>query len=552
LLTGLDVAAASGFLPGFDAQALARAHAATRGSPAMLGLLASLCRDGEPPERAVQQLESSPSLEVMVRRVWQRLDEPSRELLAALSVHRGSAPADTFSGQHTLLMALQTRDLVRHDGGGGVALPTYVRDFVLAAVPAELRPALHVRAARSYEERAQFTAAAWHYIQAREPAMAVWVWHAHRAAETAQGRAVTARNVFSDVSMEELPAPRDRQAFALLRAEWARAAGEPDAGLAALDAVSWPATHPQMAYTQQLRGQLHEMRGEVERAVEAFRKGLRQLTETPAQREAELRASLAYARYRQGELQQAHLHAIEAQVRAQGFRGFVEWHMGNAGEATRELGEAVVLARKHPVSPSVLQAALVQAGVQLWQTGRAAEAQTVLAEALALANRTGDALGAQYLRLNLAAAALTAGNPGLALEHASVGLAMGETMRHAYLIAGNSINAAEAELALGRVDAAYAHAMRALNQEEGSTMPGALTVLGRIQLARSTVGDAVRSLQLASTIAEGNVDRFGQAHALFWLARACQQLNPPDEMAANSAAEQAQALFTSLGIVPPA
>ena len=549
VLRGLEAPEARRLLEAHSAHGLEEAEfdrllASTRGSPALLRLFAALVGAGEPVASALRQTQASPTLEVMVRRVWQRLSEPERELLARVSVHRGRAPLDAYS-DHPAYAVLLTREMIRPDGSGGLSVPTFAREFVYANVAPDIRAALHIDAARIYEQRADFTAAAWHYLAGREPALAVWTWFRHRESETRHGRAAAARAIFVDVALADLPLAEDRRALALLRAGWMRDAGEADDALRALDAAVWPAGHPAAGFAHLLRGQLHETRGQIDQALAELRLGMGEFERARERDAARVSASIGFVHLRERDMAAARQAAIEAQVQAQSFRGFVETQAANFAEAREQLEAALALAGRHAVRPAVMREALSRLGTLCWQQGDAGRALELLGRALGLATAAGDTLSAVYLRINLSAAALTLGRPEVALAHARDGLTIALPMRHGYLIAGLSVNAAEACLALGEVDEAERHARLAGAQEEAHAQPYALTVLGRAMLARGDQAGAAATLIEAVALAEAAQDRFALAHALHWLARA----QTGAEAVTTDA--RAQGLFAVLGVKPP-
>ena len=549
VLRGLEAPEARRLLEAHSAHGLEEAEfdrllASTRGSPALLRLFAALVGAGEPVASALRQTQASPTLEVMVRRVWQRLSEPERELLARVSVHRGRAPLDAYS-DHPAYAVLLTREMIRPDGSGGLSVPTFAREFVYANVAPDIRAALHIDAARIYEQRADFTAAAWHYLAGREPALAVWTWFRHRESETRHGRAAAARAIFVDVALADLPLAEDRRALALLRAGWMRDAGEADDALRALDAAVWPAGHSAAGFAHLLRGQLHETRGQIDQALAELRLGMGEFERARERDAARVSASIGFVHLRERDMAAARQAAIEAQVQAQSFRGFVETQAANFAEAREQLEAALALAGRHAVRPAVMREALSRLGTLCWQQGDAGRALELLGRALGLATAAGDTLSAVYLRINLSAAALTLGRPEVALAHARDGLTIALPMRHGYLIAGLSVNAAEACLALGEVDEAERHARLAGAQEEAHAQPYALTVLGRAMLARGDQAGAAATLIEAVALAEAAQDRFALAHALHWLARA----QTGAEAVTTDA--RAQGLFAVLGVKPP-
>ena len=312
-----------------------------------------------------------------------------------------------------------------------------------------------------------------------------------------------------------------------------------------MDSAAWPAGHPASGFAHLLRGQLHETRGQIEQALAELRLGMREFERARERDAARLSASIGFVHLRERDMAAARQAAIEAQVQAQSFRGFVETQAANFAEAREQLEAALALAGRHAVRPAVMREALSRLGTLCWQQGDAGRALELLGRALGLATAAGDTLSAVYLRINLSAAALTLGRPEVALAHARDGLTIALPMRHGYLIAGLSVNAAEACLALGEVDEAERHARLAGAQEEAHAQPYALTVLGRAMLARGDQAGAAATLIEAVALAEAAQDRFALAHALHWLARA------QGGDAAAATASRAQALFAELGVKAP-
>lgn len=526
-------------VPTLDAEPLARLREGARGSPALLRLFAALVAAGEPIESALRQMLAAPTLEIMVRRVWRRLPDEERTLLARICVHPGRAPADVYAADPAYARLI-ARELLRPDGAGGVSVPTFARDFVHAMVPVDVRAGLHLQAAREQEQRLDFTAAAWHYLAGREPAMAVWTWWRHRDAETHQGRGAAARAIFADVAEADLPQADDRRALALLRAGWHRALGDTEEGLAALDAAPWPSGHPATGSARLLRGQLLETRGRIDAALSELRQSLREFATTRERDAARAQTAIGFVHLRERELDQARRAALDAHVQALSFRGFVETQAGQFEPAQALLEQALDLARAGQANPALMREALSRLGTLCWQRGQTARARDLLGQALTLATEMGDTLSGLYLRINLAAAALTDGDAATALAQSRAGLAVAEPMGHAYLIAGLSVNAAEACLALGDPAEAERLARTALAQEETAPLPYALTALGRAQLAQRDP-QAAHTLGEAVARAEAIEDRFARAHALHWRARAGDAASEP----------LAAAAFAALGVPRP-
>ncbi len=123
-LAGLELPAVGQMLEQADIQLaggdLARLQDYTRGNPRLLELFITLHRSGECLEPVLRGIPAAPSLEFMLNRVWQRLDESEQALLMSLAVFRRPAPCDAWP--QTDLNKLVNRRLVQTDERGGVEI----------------------------------------------------------------------------------------------------------------------------------------------------------------------------------------------------------------------------------------------------------------------------------------------------------------------------------------------------------------------------------------------------------------------------------------------
>jgi tetratricopeptide (TPR) repeat protein len=521
-LNGLTLEASRALLTAFGVDGLsetgmAQMHRATGGNPMLLRLLATLQTSGDSVATLLRRLATSPSVDALLARVWQRLNDDERALWCAIAVCRTPAPVDAFD--RAALTPLLARGLVTEDARGGVfALPP-IRAFLADAAPADIWTAAHADAAGCFAMRGRVTPAAYHLIEAGLPERAVFLWFNGRERETRNGLSRSAQTMFASVNSDTLQSAEAQRALALLRAEWARLQGRADEGLAVLTARTWPVSHPLAGYAARLRGQLHELRGQLPAASAAFEEALRHSQRHDPREQVRAWTALGYAHYRVREMRHARASALQAQIEALDFRGWIETELGDFDTAERVLRDGLTLAAQMADDARKLTAGLHdRLGKVLWQTGRVDEAVTHITRAIETYAGLGDAITPLYLRMNLSAAFVARGDAERALAEIAHSLPLAQSMGHSYLIAGLTLNAAEARFQLGQHDAAEHLAMQSLQQEETPVRPYALTVLGMVQRARHKFDASRDMLQQAIQTALDIEDRFAETSALRELA----------------------------------
>ena len=540
LLTSLGVTTMS-------AQTAQQVLEATQGNPLLLNLFATLYATSEPTAVLLRRLAQQPNVAVLLERLWQRLGDDERALWCSVAVCRQLAPRDAWRDEEQALQMLVQRGFVREQDVHAIYVLPPVREFVLARANDELLVATHANAAKLFECRAQFTTAAYHYVQAHMPEQAIWLWFKHRELETGKGLAQSAQTIFADVAVSELRDEEAQRALSLLRAEWRKLAGQAEAGLEELRAVRWPQGHSQFGYVQRLRGNLQEMRGQLAQAVAAYREGLQATPTQKTQERIRMWTALGYAHFRQREMHEVRNAALQAHIEVLDFRGFVETEMGNYAEAERTLREGLVLAERVQLESQKWVAGLHdRLGQVLWQVGRSEEAIRHLHIAFRIYESLGDSITPLYMRMKLSAAYIMAGEFGKALDEAQRGLRIAEPVHHAYLIAGLSLNAAEANFYLGQLDEAERYAAQCMSQEEAAVQPYAFTVLGMIQRARAQIPSSQTTLRTAIANAQGIEDPYAEACAWRELGRTLRVA--ANALEAQTAFNEAMRLFERMGL----
>lgn len=552
VLAGLSEAEIAALLTGeevtdLSSHELTQLRSETRGNPALIKLFITLTRAGERPAEVLTQLAGAVSIEALLNRIWRRMDEDERALLMALSVFRSPAPSDAWWHQQAALLKLMARELVQADALGGLSVAPAVRDFVQRRLPAEVKTRLHLAAAEIREAHGEYTAAAYHYIQGRQPALAVWVWFNHRDLETERGHAPAARELFRTIAADDLDHDADRRALTILRAEQLLLAGAAEEAEEELHSLRWPSTHRMTPYAFQLEGDALQLQSRLEQSLEKYRASLSAFSAIPFGQIVRLHTKTGYIyALRLRDLDEARREASQALWKAHNFKGLTEEEAGNYAAAHSHYEAALAATNEienNQAAQSEIHSHLGHLNMRL---GKAADAIRHLEIALRLDEKLGQPVKMLYDQFNLSSAYIVAGRHEEALRQARATLDLAESLRHAFLITGLTASAAEACFHLNQMDEAEQYALRSLREEEEVHRPYALTTLGWVQHAREQWSLAERTLLSAVQSAQDTQDRYAEAPA--WKSLGALYRDQGRRAEASDAYERAQRLFEALNL----
>ena len=543
----------------YQAEDAARLHFYTGGNPRLLTLclalyLSGLDATGETLDQVLNQLPRTPALSPLWSRLKRRLPKMARRLMYALSVFRNPAPADVWTHPNladddpatamtTILPDLISRRLVQQDHSGGLSLLPALRQIIYDELAIEVREQLHQQAAQIRLERAEYTAATYHFWRADQPDLAVQLWYRHQETEMSRGQATSALAIFEQISQKRLAKPQVRQ-LALLRAQLYQWAGQPQKVIENLALTKWPKDEADSADAALFWGRALQVQGRPASAIEKFEAGI----ETVHQLQRKLSRLYFYrsqTHLHQRSMQAARQDAMLAQVHAETAQGNVQEHLG-----------AYALAQSH------YQRALMTAQEANYTLGRADShhnlgnlagrqkqielAQTHFQQATALYEHLGNRYTGACVRSNLGAALILAGQFAEALEPIRKAYQFFQAMQNPYWTALNATNLAEAYVELGQPDQAEQFAQIVLQQEEPHLHPYALFTLGRVQKERDDLVEAELYFTQAQQIAEMNEDVYLLAFAWQALAELYHQQEQYD--LAQSAAQRALSLFKKIDL----
>lgn len=158
--------------------------------------------------------------------------------------------------------------------------------------------------------------------------------------------------------------------------------------------------------------------------------------------------------------------------------------------------------------------------------------------------KVGDIVRAERTRSNLAAMYLHTGRYERAVVEAEAALGFFERLKQPHWVALNAVNAAEAHLCLGELEAAEGMAWRALREEEAGLRSYALYTLAQVARERGQAGEAERYGREAVNAARETEDKWAEAPAWRALGQALRAKG--DEAGALEAFDAAIRLYADM------
>ena len=518
----------------------------TGGNPRILHLCVALHDGSQSLTQLMQRLPQVPSLRALLARLRQRLSPAERGLLAQLAVFRSPAPRDAWPEAEEALATLQQRQLVQEDRAGGVALLPVIRDLLVEDwhwLSTEQRERCHLSAATIRAVRGEYTAAAYHFVQAGEENTAVQLWYPHRQQEIQRGQASAALMLFEQLSPKRLD-DDEREALTLLRAELYRLTGQPEEGLAVLTAITWHNDSEIAAQAHLLRGAFRNALGYPQQAAESLQQG-KEMTQRLLRQLVRFRYQQTQHHLQQREMTEAWHEARLVQYEAEHLQGIVREEQGNYDEAYLHYQRALALAKSVQFETGVAQINR-ELAVILGRQARVEEAVPHAEEAIRYFARIGDRMGQEMVRNALAVAYIQAGQFAQAIETAEPSLPFFEGAGMPFWTAVTAANLAEAYYEVGNLTQAQAMAHKVLHTEEAHAYPYAQFTLGLVAEAEDELDTAAAHFTESRDQAHSNDDLYMAAYA--WRALGNVLLKQGQAEAGQNALQEACRQFKELGL----
>lgn len=534
---------------------LTRLYQDTQGNPRLLELFVAFvfslqrAQAGETTQTAIAaalaNFPHTPSLELLLQRIWRHLNPSEQYLLEFLAVFRNPIPRMAWAdeAQQEAITQLLTWRLVQVDTVANIqllpALRTAIYQTLLADGEKEL---LHQEAAELRIQYGQFTAAAYHYTAGGKTADAVNLLYAYKPQVLDQGQAEAALTVLLQMSVAELDR-ETQERVVLLRAELQKLLGQYDPARRSLQSIYWSIPFLS-AQRWRLDADIAELRGEVSQAEQAYQTGLETIEKLLSE-SAYFHRGLGYLYTNAVEFERAQHEVLRLRHDAANLEGVIHEMRGNLPEAEAAYRAALELAQVTRYAYGEANTQNNLGRVYGWR-GQQANAEAQLLAAIEFFRNTGRLNKLASATYNLALARRLAKAYRAALLPAEEALHLFIQLDETYGRAVAYGLLAEIYLGLGDLVQAEQYARQVIDEEHTSSRPDGLRTLGEVYVRQAKLAEAEPLLRESLALAQTNEDRILEAYALrslseLYTARA-------DLPTAEEALAQAQQIFRELGL----
>ncbi|MEM7532853.1 MAG: tetratricopeptide repeat protein [Chloroflexota bacterium] len=550
-------------------------HAYTQGNPRLLELIIDLQQSGVSTDDLLANLPTVPSVEFLLERVCKRLPPAEMQALLFFSVFRRPVSlthflrqnvqakgqtGKTMTGKTTTgkttntkhpfeidihpvtLTRLHERHLLQSDQQGRYSLLTIYRTILYQYLLPEQKQALHLNAAHVRQNEAQYTAAAYHYVQAEQTADAIDLWYTYMNQEINQGQSSSAYTLFSQVQLDHLDAGKQEK-LALIRSKLQTFAGKLDDARAELAQIIWRT--PTLKLERQIQdGRIANTEGDQYRAIEAYQSGLAIAKEWHLGRVSILHKEMGWSYMRENMLNEAWHEAQIAECEALNFKGLIRFKLGGYDEAQTYYEQALQLAETLDYQEGIAKTCLNLGGLWVYHQHDVDQTIAYLQRAADRYKFIGKMSESVMPQLNLATVFNLAGRPLEAIEVAIEVLNLQTIQQTNALMNVMALQIlAEAYLGSGDLDEAEKFAGQVIHHEDSALNYEALRTLGTIRLRQ---GDAQEAESHIVSSLEQIQEPFGEAYSQRALAEVYQAQERVEEAVA--AFDKAIRIFTELGL----
>ena len=516
---------------------------ATGGLPRLLELVIALVRDGDDLDEIVR-LHLRADARPLFNRLWRRLDRPERELLIALSVFRSAIPAGAWPAHAAAMRSLCDRRLAQLTDAGEVLPLPFFRRLVYEELRPEQRETTHAGAARLRTARGEFTAAAYHYVQAGDPESAVAVWYPNRELEIERGQAGAALDVFTALSARRM-SRRGGAQLKVIQNQLYALTGMFRQVVDNMAGFEWEIGDAHTVIAHHQSGDAHRTLGNHDIALADFERATEGMA---AMIDISVKSFIGrgFIHLAEGDMTAALAEVRRARIQAGAFEGYLHMAAGHYQVAEAIYKEALLLAESdRDADPAVIQIHQYM-GYLLGSRGDIAAAERHYGVAIEYYKRRNDLVRLEGARADLGGVYLNARQFDRFIPPAERALAFFEGIAYEQRVNQLTADLAEAYLETGRIDEAATYANRVLQMEVPRHRPYALYTLGLVHQRRGRPDLAAVAFADGIRTARANGDRFIEAylHRLDGRLR----VEQGDVATGRVALEEAIGLFAAMGV----
>lgn len=497
-----------------SANALETVYRQTQGNPRLLELYLALVQDGVDIDTFAFRRASA--IKPLFHRLWKRLSQDEKIVLASLSVFRSYAPLDEWDNAPGY-QNLQRRQLLKQDVQGGVALLPLFRELVYEELEPGQQLSFHHQAALIRARRGQYTAAAYHFVNADAVETAVALWFAQQETEIVTGNAGAAYTIFIPLKTSGLPQKTAKQ-LKVIQNRLHLLNAEAEDVLANMDSYSWHLEDELSSEMTQLTsqglhqwGEAHLYLGQFDSAETRFDEAIALLSQLSTQIVRLYTNGRGRIRMQHADFQATDREALLAQFEVEHLQIRLTM-MRRAYQRVQEISpQTVALAEKIGDERYLAQVDYYLA-VAAGQLGDMVTAQFHAERLFAICERTGDRVMLENMRAELAGFYLNVGRFAEAIDPAEKALKFFERVKNELRLPHIYSNLAEAYYETGQLTKAEEFAFKARNSEKLSVQPYACYTLGLVHQAKGSPHAAAEVFQFGLQVAQQTEDLFIAAY----------------------------------------
>jgi len=483
----------------------------TEGNPRLLQLFIILIQMGASFEESITRLPADPSVEFLLNRIWQRLSLEEQKKLMLLSVFRRPMPHYDISPQNNsqgLWALLIERQLVQDDGGGLFLISAY-RTVLYRLLSIDERELLHQQAGLIRAKLSDYTAAAYHYIEANQAEKAVLLWHEQRQNEINRGQARTALALFNNVSAIHL-SETTRELLELIRSQLAFLIGNMEQARQSVVGTIWKTPIIELEALK-LEGDLADANNELDVALYAYHRGLEKSDHLWEVQIPLLRKEAGWVYIRQREMEKAWYETQVAHYELENLRGLIQRKLGHLSQAEEHYQAALQLAKeiKHIEGIAKTYSSLSTIYTLRDEVDDAIDMNQ---KSIAMYEQIGRVKAVANGQANLATMYQYKYDFTEALKRAHEALKLFKIIGSPYEISITCQTLAESHLALDQLDESEKYAWQVIETEDEEGIPDAMRVLGEIELKRGNYDQAKKHIRESIRLAQENEDPFLEAY----------------------------------------